>query len=65
MYDYLIVGSNLFGATFAHETTCLGQRCMVLDECPNLGGNIYQESVEGINVHKYGAHNSHTNNKEV
>lgn len=65
MYDYLIVGSGLFGATFAHEATRRGKRCLVIDKRPHLGGNIYQERVEGINVHKYGPHIFHTNNKEV
>ena len=65
MYDYLIVGSGLFGATFAHEATRRGQRCLVIDKRPHLGGNIYCERVEGINVHKYGAHIFHTNNKKV
>lgn len=65
LYDYLIVGSGLFGATFAHFATKQGKRCLVIDKRPHLGGNIYCESVEGINVHKYGAHIFHTNSKRV
>ena len=65
MYDYLVVGSGLFGSTFAHQATCQGKRCLVIDKRPQLGGNVYCENVEGINVHKYGAHIFHTNNKEV
>ena len=65
MYDYLIVGSGLFGATFAHQATKQGKKCLVIDKRPHLGGNVYCENVEGINVHKYGAHIFHTNNKEV
>ena len=64
-YDYLIVGSGLFGATFAHIATKQGKKCLVIDKRPHLGGNVYCERVEGINVHKYGAHIFHTNNKEV
>lgn len=64
-YDYLIVGSGLFGATFAYKAKQAGKRCLVIDKRPHLGGNIYCENVEGINVHKYGAHIFHTNNKEV
>lgn len=65
MYDYLIVGSGLFGATFAHQAVHQGKKCLVIDKRPHLGGNVYCENVEGINVHKYGAHIFHTNNKEV
>ena len=65
MFDFLIVGSGLFGATFAHQATKQGKRCLVIDKRPHLGGNVYCENVEGINVHKYGAHIFHTNNKEV
>ncbi|MCR5362151.1 MAG: UDP-galactopyranose mutase [Bacteroidales bacterium] len=65
MYDYLIVGSGLFGATFAYRATRLGKRCLVIDKRPHLGGNVYCERIEGINVHKYGAHIFHTNNKAV
>lgn len=64
-YDYLIVGSGLFGATFAHLATKRGKRCLVIDKRSHLGGNVYCEHIEGINVHKYGAHIFHTNNKEV
>ena len=62
-YDYLIVGSGLFGATFAYCAHRSGKRCLVIDKRPHLGGNIYCENIEGINVHKYGAHIFHTNNK--
>ncbi len=64
-YDYLIVGSGLFGATFSHFAKMQGKRCLIIDKRPHLGGNIYCENIEGINVHKYGAHIFHTNNKEV
>ena len=65
LFDYLIVGSGLFGSTFAHLATKAGKRCLVIDKRPHLGGNIYCENIEGINVHKYGAHIFHTSNKEV
>lgn len=64
-YDYLIVGSGLFGATFAYRAKKLGKRCLVIDKRPHLGGNIYCQKIEGINVHMYGAHIFHTNNKQV
>ncbi len=64
-YDYLIVGSGLFGATFAYCAHRAGKRCLVIDKRPHLGGNVYCENIEGINVHKYGAHIFHTSNKEV
>ncbi len=64
-YDYLIVGSGLFGATFAYRAKQAGKKCLVIDKRPHLGGNIYCESIEGINVHKYGAHIFHTSNKQV
>ena len=64
-YDYLIVGSGLFGATFAYRATKAGKRCLVIDKRPHLGGNVYCEEIEGINVHKYGAHIFHTSNKQV
>lgn len=64
-YDYLIVGSGLFGATFAYRARKAGKRCLVIDKRPHLGGNVYCESIEGINVHKYGAHIFHTSNKDV
>ncbi len=64
-YDYLIVGSGLYGATFAYLAKKAGKNCLVIDKRPHLGGNVYCENIEGINVHKYGAHIFHTNNKEV
>ena len=64
-YDYLIVGSGLFGATFAHLAHKQGKSCLVIDKRPHLGGNVYCEHIEGINVHKYGAHIFHTSNKKV
>lgn len=64
-YDFLIVGSGLFGATFAYKARQAGKRCLVIDKRPQLGGNVYCENIEGINVHKYGAHIFHTNSKEV
>jgi UDP-galactopyranose mutase len=64
-YDYLIVGSGLFGATFAYKAKQAGKKCLVIDKRSHLGGNIYCENIEGINVHKYGAHIFHTSNKEV
>lgn len=64
-YDYLIVGSGLFGATFAYRATNAGKKCLVIDKRLHLGGNVYCENVEGINVHKYGAHIFHTSNKQV
>ena len=64
-YDYLIVGSGLFGATFAHLAHRDGKRCLVIEKRPHLGGNVYCEEIEGIHVHKYGAHIFHTNNREI
>ena len=64
-YDYLIVGSGLFGATFAYQAHHHGKRCLIIDKRSHLGGNVYCESTEGINVHKYGAHIFHTNNRKV
>lgn len=64
-YDYLIVGSGLFGATFAYIAKKAGKKCLVIDKRPHLGGNVYCEKVEGINVHQYGAHIFHTSNKKV
>lgn len=64
-YNFLIVGSGLYGATFAHLAHKAGKRCLVIDKRPHLGGNVYCEDVEGIHVHKYGAHIFHTSNKEV
>lgn len=65
MYDYLIVGSGLFGSVFAYQAKQQNKRCLVIEKRPHLGGNVYCEKIEGINVHKYGAHIFHTNNKEV
>mgnify|MGYP000610716940 CR=1 FL=1 len=64
-YDYLIVGAGLFGAVFAHEATAAGKKCLVIDKRSHIAGNIYTEDVQGIAVHRYGAHIFHTNNKEV
>lgn len=64
-YDYLIVGSGLFGATFAYRAKQLGKKCLVIDKRSHLGGNVYCEKIEGINVHKYGAHIFHTSSKKV
>lgn len=64
-YDYLIVGSGLFGATFAFRAKRAGKRCLVIDKRQHLGGNVFCENIQGINVHKYGAHIFHTSNKEV
>ena len=64
-YDYLIVGAGLFGSMFAHQATQKGKRCLVIDKRPQLGGNLYCEFKEGINIHKYGAHIFHTNSKSV
>ena len=64
-YDYLVVGSGLYGAIFAHEARVHGKSVLVVDKRPNIAGNIYTENIEDINVHKYGAHIFHTNNKKV
>lgn len=64
-YDYLIVGSGLFGSIFAHEENKKGKRCLVIDKRDHIGGNIYTKEIEGINVHMYGAHIFHTSNREV
>ena len=64
-YDYLVVGSGLYGATFACLAARRGKRCLVIDKRPHRGGNLYCENIEGINVHKYGAHIFHTSNKQV
>lgn len=64
-HDYLIVGAGLFGSVFAHEAKLAGKRCLVIDKRPNVGGNVYCENVDGIHVHKYGAHIFHTDNQEV
>lgn len=65
MYDYLIVGSGLFGATFARQAADAGKKVLVIDRRGNIAGNVYTEDVEGIHVHKYGAHIFHTNDKKV
>jgi UDP-galactopyranose mutase len=64
-YDYLIVGAGLYGAVFAHEATKKGKKCLVIDKRNHLGGNIFCEEKEGINIHKYGAHIFHTNDKKI
>ena len=64
-YDYLIVGSGLFGAIFAYEAKQKGKKCLVIDKRSNIAGNIYTEKINGINVHKYGAHIFHTSNKKI
>ena len=65
MYDYLIIGSGLYGAVFARQAADAGKKVLVIDKRDHIGGNVYTEKVEGIDVHKYGAHIFHTNNKEV
>lgn len=65
MYDYLVVGSGLFGSVFARQATDAGKKVLVIDKRPNIAGNVYTEKVEDINFHKYGAHIFHTNNTEV
>lgn len=64
-YDYLIVGTGLFGSTFAYEANKRGKKCLVIDKRNHIGGNVYCENIEGINFHKYGAHIFHTSNKKV
>ena len=64
-YDFLIVGAGLFGAVFAHEAKAAGKKVLVIDKRPNIAGNVYTEKVEGIHVHKYGAHIFHTNDRKV
>ncbi len=64
-YDYLIIGAGLFGCVFAHEATKAGKKCLVIDKRTHVGGNVYCENVDGINVHKYGAHIFHTNDKQI
>ena len=64
-FDYLIVGAGLYGATFAYEASKKGKKCLVIDRRNHIGGNIYCEKINDINVHKYGAHIFHTSNKEV
>ena len=65
LYDYLVVGAGLYGAVFAHEAKKCGKKVLVIDKRSNVGGNIYTDKIEGINVHKYGAHIFHTNDKKV
>lgn len=65
MYNYLVVGSGLFGAVFAHEAKKAGKSVLVIDKRTNIAGNVYTEDIEGIHVHKYGAHIFHTNNQKV
>ena len=65
MYDYLIVGAGLYGAVCARELTDVGKKVLVIDKRDHIAGNVYTERIEGINVHKYGAHIFHTNNKKV
>ena len=64
-YDYLVVGAGLFGSVFAYEAKKRGKTCLVIDKRDHIGGNVYCEEIEGINVHKYGAHIFHTSNKEI
>lgn len=63
-YDYLIVGSGLYGAVFAQQAMAKGKKVLVIDKRPNIAGNVYTEDIEKIHVHKYGAHIFHTNNKK-
>ena len=63
-YDYVIVGAGLYGAVFAREVVKKGKKVLVIDKRPNIAGNVYTEQIEGIHVHKYGAHIFHTNNKK-
>lgn len=65
MYNYLIIGAGLFGSVIAHELTIRGKKCLVIDKRNHIGGNVYTEKIAGINVHKYGAHIFHTNNKRI
>ncbi|WP_100406484.1 UDP-galactopyranose mutase [Bacillus solitudinis] len=65
MYDYLIVGAGLFGSVFAYEANKRGKKCLVVDKRDHIGGNVYTEQIEGINVHKYGAHIFHTNDQKI
>lgn len=64
-YDYLIIGAGLYGSVFAHEATKKGKKCLIVDKRNHIAGNIYTENIEGINVHKYGAHIFHTSNKKI
>lgn len=65
LYDYLIVGAGLYGAVFAHEMTKRGRKCLVIDKRSHIGGNVYTEKIENINVHRYGPHIFHTNDREI
>lgn len=65
IYDYLVVGAGLFGAVFTYQATKAGKKCLVIDKRPQIGGNLYTENVDSINIHKFGAHIFHTSNKEV
>ena len=65
MYDYLVVGAGLFGAIFAYEANKRGKKVLVIDKRSHIGGNVYTEKIEGINVHKYGAHIFHTDNQYI
>jgi UDP-galactopyranose mutase len=65
MYDFLIVGSGFFGSVCARELTDLGYKCLVIDKRDHIGGNCYTENIEGIDVHRYGAHIFHTSKKET
>ncbi|MBQ2462595.1 MAG: NAD(P)-binding protein, partial [Clostridia bacterium] len=65
MFDYLIVGAGLYGAVFAQEAKRAGKKVLVIDRRDHVGGNVYTEEIEGIQVHRYGAHIFHTNNQEV
>lgn len=65
MYDYLIVGAGLFGSICAYELNKIGKKCLIIDKRSHIGGNVYTENIDGINVHKYGPHIFHTNDKEI
>ena len=65
MYDYLVVGTGLFGATFAHQAVEAGRSVLMVDKRPHIAGNVYTEQIEGIHVHRYGAHIFHTNDQKV
>ncbi len=64
-YDYLIVGAGLFGAVCAYRAQIMGKKCLIIDKRNHIAGNVYTENIEGINVHKYGAHIFHTSNKKI
>jgi UDP-galactopyranose mutase len=64
-YDYLVVGAGFFGAVFAHEATKRGKKCLVVEKRSHIGGNCYTEDVEGIAVHRYGAHIFHTSDRKI